>query len=1341
MPLSMLPRGVRNSLAPLVVALILSLFPPGYSRTTGVAGVQTSLRLDVPFTLAVPTPHVPWGRPSPGTPVRAFVVPSVSEGRTLVELAQRIDLAFDTVTIDEAWDVNTWTIGTDENYEARNYKLVYKYLEEDLARATPYDVIVLPSLHGWNRLPQAAREAIRRRVEEGTGLVLIHPTTGVPAPDDPPTERPMNDFAPDYDVSPGEELWDLSPLVGVLSDRLDRRGHRQIRPDAVAAGAWKSVAEHFLTANLPLESFPTDYLRHYKYRLGKDSTALVEGAEGEPVIATKRFGKGRVVALGYVNTGLSPMIDRKILGERDDHWWEYFYSLLGRAILWAAQREPALSLLPMTVSGEAEEQKKVSLPLQNATALAGAEIMAEVRNEWGEREGSVGRSLELRRGDNTATLDLPASLSAGRHYVDVILSAKGKHYDWGSVSFDLPKPDEILSVSTDRAFYTRGDQVQVSFETRTGKPERFVVELLDNRGRLIGRQFSGAPEENVTGTRAVVNVGNYSTNIGWARVTLLAEETVGAQRAVPSSAGGPRGNRFRKIDRKQVRVNFASLDRDFGAYELIMPWYGPPTYQPWTSTLDAQFRHLGVTVVEAPERNFKLISEVHAPGFGVYWHYRQRYLQQKDKFLETGDKRYLLRDPDLADDAWLEKLREAIRHAMEKDKPFRPLAYYLADESSLTAYGDPFDLSWSEPTLIKFRAWLKTQYSSLAALNAEWESQFQSWDDIVPLTTAEAQAKGNYAGWMDHRTFMELVFAEAVRVAAETVKQEDPGGLPSISGTQAPGPSNAVNWYLLDQIVDYLQPYSHDDQDELHRSMHPGQILTGFTGYASHGRALRHELWHRLFHGQIGASLFWHYTALHGDLSLSEQGRDLSETIDEFRNEGLALLLRGAERENCGIAVHYSLLSVRGQWITDGRITPHELSNGDETSAHLKRFHQNRTAWLQALEDAGYQYDFLTTEQIEAGKLAGFKVLVLPDSIAVSDGEVAAIRKFVENGGLLIADAETGLMNGHARWQAAGRLDDVLGVQRLQVASAPDQAPPAKFRVTLSRGAVDLEVLPASPSLRTTTGRPGVAAGPAPDGAGVGDALFLIDNQYGSGRSLTLNFWMTDYERLRKAGAQSPRLALLREYLGRVGIRPVADIRKSTGTHLSCSQVAEFRKGTTKYLAIVPEPTCSDAGKVTVNLAAPQYVYDLRAHRALGRTARVSGILVPGEPLLFALMPAPMGRLSLRPAETSGGPVRVKAGDIVKFSIRLTARRAVAAPNRQATGEGTPRLPENAVHIEVRNPAGKVLDYYGTNLPLLNGAAEFSVSLALDDQAGVWRVTAREPFTHQTAGTTFVVTR
>ena len=248
-----------------------------------------------------------------------------------------------------------------------------------------------------------------------------------------------------------------------------------------------------------------------------------------------------------------------------------------------------------------------------------------------------------------------------------------------------------------------------------------------------------------------------------------------------------------------------------------------------------------------------------------------------------------------------------------------------------------------------------------------------------------------------------------------------------------------------------------------------------------------------------------------------------------------------------------------------------------------------------------------------------------------------------------------------------------------------------------------------------------------------------MDNRYGSGRAITLNFWMTDYERIRKSNAQSARLNLLRDYLSLAGIRPVADIRRASGGTLACSQVIAFRKGVAKYLAVLPEPECSDEGLVTVNLAEPRHVYDLRAHRSLGRVTRVTGQLTAGEPLLFAFLAAPVGRVWIIPADNNASSVRIKAGETARFSVRLLP--ANAGSTGQASTNPAGAMPPSAVHIEVRNPQGKVLDHYTANLPLDGGQAEFAVPLALSDPPGTWRVVAREPYTNAAATTSFVVAR
>ena len=142
------------------------------------------VRHDIPFTTDVETPFVPWATKLPGGPIRGFFVPSVSEGRDMVELMQRLALEPTTVTIDRQWDVNCWGIGDwyDSEHVLRgdrdDFHFVYGYVEDELLSAKPFEVLVIPGLNGWSRYTRKSRDAILRRVSEGAGLVLLIPSSG-----------------------------------------------------------------------------------------------------------------------------------------------------------------------------------------------------------------------------------------------------------------------------------------------------------------------------------------------------------------------------------------------------------------------------------------------------------------------------------------------------------------------------------------------------------------------------------------------------------------------------------------------------------------------------------------------------------------------------------------------------------------------------------------------------------------------------------------------------------------------------------------------------------------------------------------------------------------------------------------------------------------------------------------------------------------------------------------------------------------------------------------------------------------------------------------------------------
>jgi hypothetical protein len=824
----------------------------GARRGTGGA------RLEAPYTLEVETPHVKWAKPLPGGPIRLLAVPTVNEGRTLVELAQRVELDLTTVSIDPQWDVNKWTMSFGRDYGARaeqgDLRLIYSYLEQELTSEKRFDAILLQLSHGWERLTPASREALSRRVREGAGLVVVRPFES-----------------------------ELFPLVPSEKIALPANGSAVLEPGRPVSGAWRTAAPHYITRGIPIGKLPFDYLEHYPYRATAAATVLVEGRH--PVVAVGSHGKGRVVALGYRNAGLSPYLPMSAKGRVADAHWEYLYALLCRSVLWAAGREASTA-----------GQWKLPEPPPPPASLAGLRVTPEVISE--------------------------------------------------------------------------GDRVEVRWDS--GGAE--TIEITDGFGRVIGRAAGPSPLR--------ILVGRPLTHSGFVR---------------------------------SLPVRFAASSREWDDYEIILPWYGPRSYQPWIPAADEQLRRIGVTTLASPERNFKIIAKADLPGFGIYWYRRDAYLKRKAAFAETGDKKYLTRDVTLQSADWIASLKERLAERVVPIAPLRPLAYYLADESSLTAYTDAYDVDWSPPALEGFRGWLQKEYPSLEALNASWGTSFRRWDGVLPMTTEEAQKHGNFAPWADHRIYMEQEFIRAFAKARELVREIDPEARASISGTQVPTPHNGCNWFEIDQILDYLQPYSGGSQDAMHHLFRPGLLLTGFTGYGLTGRQAQYEQWRRLFYGHAGASIFWYYTLLNPDLTLSEQGKALAEVFGRIQSGVGRVFLNSTVRED-GVAIHFSMASIRGAWITDGKITS-GMGNAQRTSKNFAELMTRRDAWVKELERQGVQFRFLATPQIEAGGLEKFRVLILPYSIALSDSEAREIERFLDRGGLVYADDQTGRMDERNRWR------------------------------------------------------------------------------------------------------------------------------------------------------------------------------------------------------------------------------------------------------------------------------------------------------------------------------------
>ena len=128
------------------------------------------------------------------------------------------------------------------------------------------------------------------------------------------------------------------------------------------------------------------------------------------------------------------------------------------------------------------------------------------------------------------------------------------------------------------------------------------------------------------------------------------------------------------------------------------------------------------------------------------------------------------------------------------------------------------------------------------------------------------------------------------------------------------------------------------------------------------------------------------------------------------------------------IAIHYSQASFRTDWML--RNQPRGSAWIDRTSSSERLdndFLRLRESYCRLIEDLGLQYRFVSYSQLEQGELSrgGYRVLILPDSLALSAAEVGAIRDFIRSGGRVIATGEPGGFDEHSRKLASPQLNDV----------------------------------------------------------------------------------------------------------------------------------------------------------------------------------------------------------------------------------------------------------------------------------------------------------------------------
>ncbi len=905
----------------------------------------------------------------------------------------------------------------------------------------------------------------------------------------------------------------------------------------------------------------------------------------------------------------------------------------------------------------------------------------------------------------------------------------------------------------DREFSRRGETVSghVEFDPPGGRPPASArVVWTDSYGRTVRS-----------------TAGKWDSEHGWLAFEFAPDGQVAMANWLEMELGGRRFCRERFVVARPVKpwdefLVFPWARYPYGAYDALreLGIGGMMVYkrQPFDHVLENDFECYvdqvspdEISLYHRPywlywEKPAKLTSSnPNQKWFQLCWDMvRQRYKRARERMGDesvTSDAeavKTLWRASCPSDRGVQEKMRERILNTVLQHKAVRPAFYNLADEAGAGDQGAPFDFCHCKHCLERFRVWLEKRYGTLGRLNRQWDTAFRNWHEVVPRTTDDTLRRQtrekdfNLSSWADHREFMDDVVTGTYALMREFGRAADPNALYGTTGGQGPLAHGGFDFAKIAKSVDLHVPYNIYQNDEMLRSFRPRVLkMAPYFGGAD-PRTMREVLiprmWQQLFHGDCG-QIHWDpdlaYVGKSGRITPS--GRLVGKVLRELTG-GIGKQILGMEALDGEIAVHHSQASVRAHWfmgtIAEGGKWVDRSSGNTENVEGDIIFHL-RDSVARLIEDLGLQYRFLAYDAVAKGALQsdGFKVMILPHSMAMSRAECDAVRAFAEAGGVVIADALPAVMDEHCRLLPKGGLDDFFGVSRkrfdYRVSGAAIEVPGHGGPLALAPGRLSVRVC--EPTLR--------AVGDAIPCGRAGKAHALVIRLVGRGLAVYLNAELRGYfeGRYLLGGVRERHpQAVMGAALALGGVRRQVNLWTGKGAarrQVPGAEVVRFGSGPVEMIGVTANfmrrttgvgeelavglKTLSRPSALTVEIPAPAHVYDSRSGRYHGLVNEFPARFDPNDANLWALLPYRVTGLSARAA----GTIRTRA--TAKLEVRLATDGSAAAGR-------------HVVRVDVYAPGGKWCSHYSKNVVTEAGRGGMEIPFAESDRPGIWRLELRD---------------
>ncbi|OGV52756.1 MAG: hypothetical protein A2017_15065 [Lentisphaerae bacterium GWF2_44_16] len=904
---------------------------------------------------------------------------------------------------------------------------------------------------------------------------------------------------------------------------------------------------------------------------------ILKNIPGDKLFLSGTFGKGRIALLNY-NQKATPFDDyyRHCLTPREgygdiDLYYDYLMAMVAKAAIWTAGKESCLTAKEVIPSAE-----KIDFSFVNSSPgiFDFNFVIRDLRNNIEQQQKG---KREIKEGKNILSFPLPA-LKDGAHFIDLWIIKDGKTIDWASSYMEINAVNKIVALTLNKDHYeadeTLRGELTLEKAVSSGK---IRIEFKDNFNRIIDfKEFTGT---NKT-FPFTFKIGHPLSILLSVKAVLISETGIMSEKTV-SFPVPQRGN-------GDFSFVMWSAENDEQLSKLILNAYqsnGVDTVLD-LSALPKRLTNNDRRIIAGniARANLKIIPTV--------WSF---FCDDFHVMTPDGPARR----PCLSDKAFHEETKKYLKTATELYGIYGPVGYNLGDENSVS---DKLEVCYGAQTLCDLRKYLQIKYGSLEELNKIWQSSFDAWEKVKPMNWKQARGQKNYASWLDHRLFMEKIFADSQIEAANTIKSVDKYARAGFEGPLRSRTSTGYDFYKLFSNLDFFGLYPDSmDRFGLLRSFIKKNSFTG-SWFGAYDGAIFNDYtrafpWFCLFEG-MNSCWWFGGTLVKGaggnaaftvDLQPFEYFQTTSSEIKEIKS-GLGKLLIGSKLKTDPVAIYYSPIS-KYAYAVDEPNSPLSYENSINSFCYL-------------LQDLGFQSRSISSVEVEQGKLTQdfCRVLILPSTRALSEKEAANISKFVKEGGTIIADLPPGSMDCHCAMLKEASLKSVFG---------------------------DFTSVPAY-------------------------------NVFGKGKAVYLGTFFKTYTAERVAGTGEDKRRIFKTILENSGIHPMLKILTKDGTPLQATMTSVFKGKDATYAGLLyfsgpsrnPNERIKNLKqeKATVIFPEASHIYDMREKKYLGFTDKVEVEMTPSQAKVLAMLPKQIESIDLKLSKAE----KLKGGDNVNYEFFIT---------------------------------------------------------------------------------------